>query len=211
VTNALTWAVLALVLYRLTTGLRHARTSEGRNAVMAVIRNIGWRHIWPVPLVLTVVIAVATAVMAIPGMSWGWWSMLGGSGNPVFGNTDVTAGTAWEWIVPLAFAALLLPALPLFALAEERIFRTGAEAWSGRRRAWKVLQFGMVHALVGIPVGAALALSLGGAYFMRVYLRDWSRHHDRNHATIESTTAHTVYNAMILLLLVVVYLHDAVA
>ena len=46
------------------------------------------------------------------------------------------------------------------------MFRTGAERWSTGRRALKVLQFGMVHALIGIPIGAAMALSIGGAYFM---------------------------------------------
>ena len=210
-TNVLSLAVLAFVVVRLSTGLRRSRTYEGRSVVTAVVRNVRWRHVWPVPLLLATVIAIASGLFLIPGMSWGWWSMLGGSGNPVFGNSDLTTGTPWEWIVPLAFAALLLPALPLWAYAEERVFRTGAEGWSNRHRAWKVLQFGLIHAVVGIPIGAALALSTGGAYFMRVYLRNWSTSHDRNEATIESTTAHTVYNAMILLVLVAAYLHDALA
>ena len=42
---------------------------------------------------------------------------------------------------------------------------------SPRQRAVKVLQFGLIHALIGIPIGVALALSVGGAYFMSVYLR----------------------------------------
>ncbi|MCU1361212.1 MAG: hypothetical protein JWN99_2501, partial [Ilumatobacteraceae bacterium] len=128
----------------------------------------------------------------------GWWSSIGGQGNPVFGSTDQTSGTAWEWLIPLVFIALLLPALPLFAHAEERIFRAGAEHWTTQRRVFKTLQFGLVHALIGIPIGAALALSIGGRYFMRVYLREFARTRSREQATLESATAHTVYNGVII-------------
>ena len=209
-TNVLTFAVLGFMGFRLVTGLRHSRTSSGRSVVSQVRRRFGWRHVWPVPLVLTVVVAVATALMQVPGLSWGWWSMLGGTGNPVFGESDATTGTVWEWIIPLTFMCLLIPALPLFAYAEERMFRTGAESWSRRRRLLKVLQFGMIHAIIGIPIGAALALSLGGAYFMWVYLREYRRFRSPDDATLESTAAHTVYNGLIVLLVVVAVGLDAV-
>lgn len=209
-TNFLTFAVLGFMGFRLVTGLRHSRSAEGRSVVSQVWRRFGWRHVWPVPLLLTVVIVVATALMQIPGLSWGWWSMLGGTGNPVFGESDATAGTVWEWVIPLTFMCLLLPALPLFAYAEERMFRTGAEGWSQARRLLKVLQFGMIHAVIGVPIGVALALSLGGAHFMRVYLREYRRHPNQHDATLESTAAHTVYNGLIVLLVVVAVGLDAI-
>jgi len=174
------------------------------------VHNIGWRHVWPVPLLLTAVIAVATALVQVPGLSWGWWSMLGGIGNPVFGDSDATAGTVLEWIIPLTFMALLLPALPLFAYAEERMFRTGAQRWARGRRTLKVLQFGMIHVIIGIPIGAALALSIGGAYFMWVYLRAFRVHQSEHAATIESTTAHTVYNGLLVILVLLAITLDAV-
>jgi hypothetical protein len=210
VTNVVTFAVLGFMGFRLITGLRRSRLADGRSLVSQVRRRFGWRHVWPVPLLLVVVVSVATALMQIPGLSWGWWSMLGGSGNPVFGESDATVGTVWEWIIPLTFMCLLLPALPLFAYAEERTFRTGAEDWSPRRRLLKVLQFGMIHALIGIPLGAALALSLGGAYFMWVYLREYRRFQNPHDATLESTAAHTVYNGLIVLLVVVAIGVDAI-
>lgn len=209
-TNVLTFAVLGFMGFRLLTGLHHSRSAEGRSIVSQVWHRFGWRHVWPVPLLLTVVIAAATALMQVPGLSWGWWSMLGGTGNPVFGESDATVGTVWEWIIPLTFMCLLLPALPLFAYAEERMFRSGAEDWSRSRRLLKVLQFGMIHAIIGIPLGAALALSLGGAYFMSVYLREYRRHLNRHDATLESTAAHTVYNGLIVLLVVVAVGLDAI-
>jgi hypothetical protein len=207
--DVLTFAVLGFMGLRLVTGLRRSRSADGRSLVRDVVTGIRWRHVWPVPFVLTTVIAVATVVMQIPGLDWGWWSAIGGQGNPVFGSNDATTGTVWAWVIPLGFMALLLPALPLFAYAEERMFRAGAEDWSSGRRALKVLQFGMIHAVIGIPIGAALTLSIGGAYFMRIYLRAFDRTRSRHAATLESTRAHTAYNAIIVVIVVVVLVLDA--
>ncbi len=197
-TTVLSLAVLGFMATRLVTGVRVARSASGRAIVREVRRRIGWRHVWPVPFVLTVVIAAASGLMLVPGLDWGWWSAIGGEGNPVFGSTDQTAGTIWEWIIPVAFMMMLLPALPLFANAEERIFRRGAQHWTAGRRAVKTVQFGMVHALIGIPIGAALALSIGGSYFLTVYLRSYRASGSTSDATMESTTAHTVYNGVII-------------
>ncbi len=196
--TVLSVAVLGFMAVRLVTGVRVSRSRSGRRVVTAVRQRFGWRHVWPVPIVLTLVIIAASIIMAVPGLDWGWWSAIGGDGNPVFGSTESTSGTAWEWLIPLVFICLLIPALPLFAHAEERMFRTGAEQWTPARRLLKIVQFGMVHALIGIPVGAALALSVGGAYFMRVYLREYARTGSSNEATMESTTAHAAYNGVII-------------
>jgi hypothetical protein len=194
----LSLAVLGFMAVRLASGLRVSRSGPGRSLVRAIVRRIGWRHIWPVPFVLTAVIVAASVLMTVPGLDWGWWSMIGGEGNPVFGSSDATAGSALEWVIPLVFMAMLLPALPLFAHAEERMFRRGAQSWSPARRAFKTLQFGMVHALIGIPLGAALALSIGGVYFMGVYLRAFRVSGSTATATLESSTAHTAYNGVII-------------
>lgn len=209
--DVLTFGVLGFMGVRLAGGLKKARSRQGRRLVRDVVGGIRWRHVWPIPLVLPVIVVAASALMSVPGLSWGWWSMLGGQGNPVFGASDTTIGTVWEWIIPLGFMALLLPALPLFAYAEERMFRLGAEGWSLRRRALKVLQFGLVHAIIGIPIGAAVALSLGGVYFMAVYLRAFRSTRSRHQATLESTRAHTAYNALIVLVVVVAAIWLAVA
>jgi len=197
-TTVLSVAVLGFMGFRLIGGLRVARSGRGRLVVLAVRSRIGWRHMWPVPIVLALVLVAATALMALPGLDWGWWSALGGVGTPVFGSTDTTAGTPLEWGVPLVFLGLLVPALPLFANAEERMFRQGAEEWTAWHRIMRTVQFGLVHALIGIPFGAAIALSLGGAYFMLVYLRSFRRTGSVQEATLESTTAHTVYNGVII-------------
>lgn len=197
-TTPISVGVLALVGARLVSSARVGTSRRGRAQSLVILRRVGWRHVWPVAIVFPVVLAAAIGLSSLPVLSWGWWSSLGGEGNALFGSSDVTAGTVWEWLVPTVFVLLLLPALPLFALAEERIFRAGAEQWSWSRRTATTLAFGMVHAVVGIPLGAALALSIGGAYFMTVYLRRFARFGSRGDATIESSAAHLVYNAVII-------------
>lgn len=194
----MTYAVLAVVGFRLVSAARLSFSAEGKATVREVVRTIGWRHVWPVPFVLTAVVAAASALLLIPGLDWGWWTALGGQGNPVTGTTDQTTGTVWEWLIPLVFLVLVTPALPLFALAEERMFRRSAEHWSTGRRILKTLAFGMIHALIGIPIGVALALSIGGAYFMATYLRRYRISLDERAALFDSTAAHTTYNAVIL-------------
>jgi hypothetical protein len=203
-TGVLTAGVLAFVGYRLVSaaGLV-ARSAALRRRAGAIVRGIRWRHVWPVPFVLTVVILAAAVLLLVPPLRFGWWTALGGVGNPVTGATDQTTGTALEWLIPVVFLILLLPALPLFALREEELFRVGAEGWSAWHRTAKAIQFGLVHALIGIPVAVALALSIGGGYFQWTYLRAYRATGDRRAAVVESTRAHTAYNGVVVVLVLV--------
>ena len=209
--NVLSVVVLAVVGLRLVQAVTLSRSQRGRSLSRQIWTRLRWRHIWPVPFVLTGVLLVAIPLLFVPALRWGWWSALGGDGNPIFGSSSTTMGTVWAWLIPLVFMALVLLALPLFANAEERMFRMGAQRWSARQRVVKVLQFGLIHALIGIPIGVALALSVGGAYFMAVYLRSYALTGSVNEATLESTRAHTAYNALIILTVAVVVAVGAVA
>ena len=204
-TAVLTAGVLAFVGYRLVSAASlMARSAVLRRRVQEIVGGIRWRHLWPIPIVLAAVLLTAVALLEIPPLRFGWWTALGGLGNPVTGTTDQTAGTALEWLVPLVFLVLLVPALPLFAFREEEAFRLGAEGWSRRRRVVKALQFGLVHAVIGIPIGVALALGVGGGYFQWTYLRGFrASGGDRRAALLESTRAHTAYNGAIVALILV--------
>jgi hypothetical protein len=196
-------AVLALVGTRLLTVARFSLRPTRRAHLAELVRGIGPRHVLPVPLVLAVVLAVALALMEVPGLDWGWWTALGGFGNPVTGGTERTAGTALEWLIPLVFVALLLPALPLLAEREEQVFRRGDEHRSVPQRALRGAAFGLVHAIMGIPLGAALALSIGGWYFSWCYLRGYrsTEPPSQRAALAESTRAHLAYNLCIVAIL----------
>lgn len=202
--DLLTLGVLGLVAWRLVGAARVAVGGPGRARVLLIVRGIRWRHVWPVPLVLAAVGGAATGLItAVPALGIGWWTLLGGQGNPAFGSASVTSGTVWSWLLPLVFVAFLVPALPLFAQREEEIFRLGAELRTPRQRWWRSLLFGLVHCVVGIPVGVALALTIGGVYFTHRYLRAYRATGDRAAALLESTRAHAAYNGLIVALLAV--------
>jgi hypothetical protein len=204
VENLLTLAVIAFIGSRLVTGARLSLRPEIRGRTLEILRGVRPRHVLLAPLVLAVIVLVAGVLIELPILEWGWWSAIGGEGNPVIGVTDQTSGSPLEWLLPTVFLVLLLPALPLFAEREERMFRLGAEDWSLARRAWRGMQFGLVHAIVGIPLGAALTLSIGGWYFTAMYLRGHRRGGgDAGAGLLESTRAHAVYNLEILVLVAV--------
>jgi hypothetical protein len=203
--DLLTLAVLALVGARLASSAHHVATTQAaRRRIVEIARGLRLHHFVLVPPVLAAVLVVATVLIRVPVLSFGWWTALGGQGNPVVGSTSRTAGTAAAWLIPAVFLVLLIPVLPLFAEREEVMFRQGAEHWSWQRRVYKCLQFGLVHALIGIPIGVAIALSIGGAYFMTAYVRTYRRSGEHA-ALMESTRCHLAYNATICVL-VIVYL-----
>ena len=208
--NVLSVVVLAIVGVRLVQAVKLSRSNQGRSLSRQVWTRIRWRHVWPVPFVLAGVLLAAIPLLMVPVLRWGWWSAIGGDGNPVFGSSSTTIGTVWAWLIPMVFMTLVVAALPLFANAEERMFRSGAQRWSTRRRVLKVVQFGLIHALIGIPIGVALALSVGGAYFMSVYLRSYALTGSAREATLESTRAHTAYNALIIVTVAIAVAVDAV-
>ncbi|MBK9179080.1 MAG: hypothetical protein IPM45_05805 [Acidimicrobiales bacterium] len=199
--DLITVAVLAFVGVRLVGAARlSVRSAAARARVRVVLAGLRPRHFLRAPLVLAAVLGASVVLLQVPLLDIGWWSAIGGVGNPVAGSTTRTAGTALEWLIPLVFVILLVPALPLFAESEERAFRLGCERWSWPKRVERAVVFGLAHAVIGIPIGVALALGLGGAYFQWCYLRGYRRG-GVEAAVLESTRAHLAYNLEIVLLL----------
>jgi len=203
VLDVATVAVLAFVGVRIASGTHAALSGNGRRRVVAIVKGLQPHHFLLAPPVLFVVLVVVIVLIQIPGLSWGWWTALGGLGNPVTGTTERTQGTALEWVIPLVFLVLLTPALPLFAEGEERVFRYGAEKRTKWGRVRRSVEFGMAHALIGIPIGAALGLSVGGMYFTSRYMRTYRRTNNPFAAMAESTRAHLAYNLTVVAMVVV--------
>jgi hypothetical protein len=203
VLDLVTVVVLAWFGSRLVLSFRRALAGPARAHSMALVRGLRPRHFLPVPLVLALVLMAALTLVQLPVLSFGWWTAIGGQGNPVFGLTDRTEGTPFELVVPAAFVTLVLPALPLLVEREEQLFRSGAEQWSPARRVQRAVGFGLVHALIGIPIGVALALSIGGGWFTLAYLRTHRRTGFPSAALRESTRCHLAYDLTVIAIVVV--------
>jgi hypothetical protein len=208
--DVVTVVVLAWFGSRLFVSFRRSLQSDARLHALEIAKGLRFRHFLPVPLVLALVVLASIGLTSIPPLAFGWWTAIGGQGNPAFGVTDRTAGTPFEVIVPIVFLVFLVPALPLLVEREEQIFRLGAESWSTPKRIGKALLFGLVHALVGIPIGVALALSIGGAAFTLGYLRAHRRTGLRREALLESTRLHLAYNVTIITVVAVVLVAEVV-
>jgi len=194
--DLLTVAVLAFVGFRLADAARQTFSSRGH--VWQLVAGLRPRHFFRAIPVLFAVLAVATPLLQIPGLDFGWWTAIGGEGNPAVGvgRSSATPG-ALETIIPLVFVTLLLIGLPLLVEGEEWVFRRGAEHRSGAANARRSVLFGLVHAIVGIPIGVAIALSVGGFYFTWAYLRVCRATGSEEAALAESTRSHLAYNLVI--------------
>jgi hypothetical protein len=208
--DLVTVAVLAWFGSRLFVSFRRSIRPDARRLAWEITRGLRLRHFLPVPLVVGLVLVAAIGLTRLPLLDFGWWSAIGGQGNPAFGVTDRTAGTPFEIVVPVVFLVFLVPALPLLVEREEELFRLGAEEWTVPKRIGKTVLFGLVHALIGIPIGVALALSIGGAHFLLGYLRAFRRTARRREALLESTRLHLAYNTTIVVLVVVALLVEVV-
>jgi hypothetical protein len=138
----------------------------------------------------------------LPVLSFGWWSAIGGEGNPVVGVSNRDLGIA-SVVIPLFFIGLLIVGMPLLVAREEWVFRRGAEERGTAVNLGRSVVFGLAHAVVGIPIGAALALSIGGLYLTRCYLNGWKETRSQTGALLESTRAHLAYNLTIVALVLV--------
>jgi hypothetical protein len=173
-----------------------------RRHVAVIVRGMRLRHFLGAIPTLAAVLAVAVALIQLPVLSFGWWTAIGGEGNPVIGSTDRTQGSALEIILPAVFLTLLFLSLPLLVEREEWMFRRGAEHRTVPANLRRALEFGLAHALIGIPLGAALALSIGGLYLTLMYRLGWRRTGTETGALLESTRAHLGYNLVIVALVV---------
>ena len=198
--DLLTVAVLALVGVRL---FEAARSSvEARARMLAIVRGLRWRHFVRALPIVVVIVATAWVLIQLPVLSFGWWTMIGGEGNPVVGVTAKDYGIV-SVVIPLLFIGLLIIGLPLLVAREEWVFRRGAEQRGTLANVGRSVLFGLAHAVVGIPIGAALALSIGGLYLTWCYLERWRETRSESEALLESTRAHLAYNLTIITLVLV--------
>ncbi len=187
--------VTAIVVYSLAGAVR-----RGRGEAWFAARRIRTKDILGTLLVLPIVMLTGGALSLLPVLGWGWWSAIGGEGSVVFSGATGGRGAA------VLLLLLIAVAVPELALREEETFRKGSERRDRITNAGWALLFGSVHALMGIPIGYAVALSIAGSYFTYRYLRAYrraDRASARRDALTASTTAHIAWNWTLLLIVLV--------
>lgn len=127
---------------------------------------------------MIVTLATANALIHLPVLDWSWMRLLGSSK----GNNITAIGFQYLWFAPI-FAILLIAAIPLLAKAEENAFRDGTRDW--KHGIVRSVKFGLAHVIAGVPIGAALALSIGGLWFTHQYFKGGVQ---------RSTAHHTAWN-----------------
>ena len=168
---------------------------------------------------LTIAIIVVLWVY-VPFLNWGWLSIfVAGGGNalisPVMDVATADEGSSNNflvWLVPLFFLVLVV-ALPFLAHSEEKSFRKGKH-YRGEI-VWSSVTFGLMHLLVGIPICAGIGLIGVGFFYAYKYKRAYNRlstiMHRRDaeeEAVMVSTTYHTLYNTILIGVLLVIVIQD---
>jgi hypothetical protein len=194
--RAATWAVqltvLVLVWLRIGRSLRSPRQ-------WIVVRGIRPRHFLIASIILPCTLAAVVLLLAGDTfLRWGWWSALGGEGNVIFGQARPSGEMVSDLILPLLILTPLLLSLGRFALQEERIFRLGDERRGLGERLLRSLVFGLAHLVMGIPIGAAIGLGVGGFGFSQVYLRRWHGSGSRYRSVLDAARVHLAYNLLII-------------
>src|SRR5438067_5865599 len=99
-TDLLTVAVLAWFGSRLVTATRQALRGDARAWSVDVVRGLRPRHFVGAVVAVAGVVGAFALLYQVPPLRIGWWTAIGGNGNPVFGSTERTRGTPLETIIP---------------------------------------------------------------------------------------------------------------
>lgn len=174
-----------------------ARTAwQRRDLALAVWRAIRPRHVVGALGLMMLVLTVALSLWTfVPVTRLGVGSLVGLDGNVIFapiesaleapiqqaepaadGAPSPSPGVPWVDVLGVtAFLGVLVAMFPLLAHAEELAFRLGWEDLSLGRQVLSALRFGLVHLIMFIPVGAALAVGVAGFAYGRIYLATYRR------------------------------------
>ncbi len=147
----------------------------------------------------------------LPFTKWGWLNIFVKGGGNVIIAPVLEASKSSSFLIrilPILFLASLLIAAPFLAKIEEEAFRKGHYEW--RKIAEQAMPFGLIHMLVGVPLAVGVALIGAGFFFGYKYRRAFNQlkeqmswNEAQNEAVIVTTTYHTLYNSVIVVVLLV--------
>lgn len=150
--------------------------------------------VWTIPISLILLVVVGASAYGItqihPVFKWSIMRLFTKPDSELHDGANLNVAPARIRFVGPFFILLLAANMPRLAWMEEELFRDGTESWtSGLVRS---LVFGLVHCLVGVPIGAGFALSLGGLAFTYFYFQG---------GVDLAATYHTFYNLIVVAVL----------
>ncbi len=190
---------------------------------LAGICMLAWKHAAIGPRWIAIVsgmrflrvcrcVVVMIAVVGIIGsllqfgepLNWGWFHLLFDRPGGVVSAAVSAGGKSGEGVWTAVVVLVLALMVPNLAETEERVFRQGRVSWSDI--AYSAVMFGPLHLIMGIPIAAAIGVSLGGLWlgywYRRSYLNAIARgalHQDAEEmALLESTREHVGINLCLL-------------
>jgi hypothetical protein len=155
-------------------------------------------------IIFLIFLSYKALVFLSPVFGYGWLDFFSKTGGNILISPILTAFNSDIFIVrcvPALFLFAFLLSLPFMARLEENIFRRGYHMWGKIFR--QSFFFGLMHMVIGIPLGVAVALIIPGLFFAyeyrRVYLQlieTRTQKEARNEAVLTSTTYHTLMNTI---------------
>lgn len=197
------WALFAFAFANVADAL-YANRDKGRT-ILSVYQRFSWGMFAQCLGVLFLTITAGILlVVFVPGMNWGWSNLfLDKAVNVMIAPALPEPGASvWAKVLPVLFIVMFIPVMPIFAATEENMFRSGHTSWKAIAK--QSVKFGLVHCIVGIPIGAGFALIIPGFFYAYHYRKAFlaNEHHGILIAdcfgVASSTAYHTMYNSIVL-------------
>ena len=182
------------------------------NFVMTIWSRFRVQMFFEVFGMLLVTILFCALLMQCPLFKYGWMDLFFVNGGSLFIAPVIDAAGAsnhFARILPFMFILFLLVAMPFWARNEEKSFREGNYEWPDIIK--ESIVFGLVHCLMGVPLGAGIVLIGVGFFYACKYRKTFLKeldnhgnwHRAEKEAVLVSTTYHTLYNTMVVFVLTV--------
>jgi hypothetical protein len=196
----------SILVFKVTIGMYLRRKSLG--FIWSIWRRFRFAMLPEVFLMIAMTVCGGLTLMHfVPWLRWGWANLFSKNGGnaalaPIFAALNFPSRPV-QLLVPF-FLVLFVINMPFFVKREEDLFRKGYYKWPDLFE--HSVRFGLVHVVMGIPLGFVLAIIPTGFFlalkYRFAYLRlcrespaIWSAEEE---ATLITTTYHTMYNTAVL-------------
>jgi len=173
--NIIRYGWCALIAWALAKDMRRGKLVEA----WAVARQVTPRIVLQNILILVLTVAASFSLLKlIPALDRSWLYLLP--------NLHGTASNIYLMPVTIKYFGILFIGLfavciPSLARGEEMSYRHGTRNW--RHGVWRSIRFGLAHCVVGVPLYAGLALTIGGLWFTHQYFQGGVERSTLHHAT----------------------------